>query len=53
MVLGGKKCPACGLRIYHEKYKLTPKMAEEAWAHQQARQRELDDVIDFVRDVTL
>ena len=25
---GGKKCPGCGKRIYHEKWKVTPELAE-------------------------
>ena len=25
---GGKKCPGCGQRIYHEKWKVTPELAE-------------------------
>ncbi|XP_071941194.1 uncharacterized protein [Antedon mediterranea] len=45
---GGKKCPACGKRIYHDKWKITPKTAEERWAHEQARQRELEEVVDFL-----
>ncbi|XP_068201075.1 uncharacterized protein [Palaemon carinicauda] len=45
---GGKKCHACGLRIYHEKWKLTPETAEVRWAHKQAKQRELDEVTDFL-----
>ncbi|XP_071496481.1 uncharacterized protein [Diadema antillarum] len=46
---GGKKCPSCGKRIYHDMWKITPKVAEERWAHQQARQRELDEVADFLQ----
>ncbi|XP_076249444.1 uncharacterized protein LOC143188851 isoform X2 [Calliopsis andreniformis] len=44
---GGKKCPTCGKRIYHEKWGLSDKLAEERWAHQQARDRELAEVADF------
>lgn len=44
---GGKKCPTCGQRIYHEKWGLSDKLAEERWAHQQARARELAEVADF------
>ncbi|XP_073969068.1 uncharacterized protein isoform X2 [Rhodnius prolixus] len=40
---GGKKCPTCGQKIYHEKWRIGEKLAEERWAHQQARQRELDE----------
>ena len=28
---GGKKCPGCGNRIYHEKWKVTPELAEARW----------------------
>ncbi|KAK9501997.1 hypothetical protein O3M35_012611 [Rhynocoris fuscipes] len=44
---GGKKCPTCGQKIYHEKWRVGEKLAEDRWAHQQARQRELDEVTDF------
>ncbi|XP_041452763.1 uncharacterized protein LOC121405854 [Lytechinus variegatus] len=46
---GGKKCPSCGKRIYHDKWNITPKVAEERWAHQEARRRELDEVVDFLQ----
>lgn len=45
---GGKKCPICGKRIYHEKWKATPELAEQRWAYQQAKRRELDEVTDFM-----
>lgn len=41
-------CPACGKRIYHEKWKATPELAEARWAHQEARHRELSEVVDFL-----
>ncbi|KAF2351723.1 Ubiquitin-conjugating enzyme/RWD-like [Trinorchestia longiramus] len=44
---GGKKCHSCSLRIYHDKWKLSPALVEARWAHKQARQRELDEAIDF------
>ncbi|GIY37842.1 uncharacterized protein CDAR_234851 [Caerostris darwini] len=44
---GGKKCPSCGKRIYHEKWKITPKLAEDRWAHQEAKKRELGEVVEF------
>lgn len=50
---GGKKCPGCGQRIYHEKWKVTPELAEARWAAEQAKARELGDVVDFVRDLNL
>lgn len=46
--IGGKKCPACGKRIFHEKWKITPELAEARWAHKQARDRELEEVKDFM-----
>ncbi|XP_066993090.2 uncharacterized protein [Anabrus simplex] len=45
---GGKKCPACGQRIYHDKWRLSEKLAEDRWAHQQARERELKEVAEFL-----
>ncbi|KAG8181847.1 hypothetical protein JTE90_003994 [Oedothorax gibbosus] len=44
---GGKKCPSCKQRIYHEKWKITPKLAEDRWAHQEAKKRELGEVVEF------
>eukprot|EP00088_Acartia_fossae_P041648 TRINITY_DN43565_c0_g1_i1.p1 TRINITY_DN43565_c0_g1~~TRINITY_DN43565_c0_g1_i1.p1 ORF type:complete len:331 (-),score=38.57 TRINITY_DN43565_c0_g1_i1:165-1157(-) len=49
----GKNCPACGNRIYHEKWKVTPELAEARWATEQAKLRELGDVVEFIRDCTL
>ncbi|XP_071791806.1 uncharacterized protein [Asterias amurensis] len=46
---GGKKCPKCGKRLYHNKWNVTPKLAEDRWAHHQARQRELEEVTDFLQ----
>jgi len=47
---GGKDCPECGNRIYHEKWKVTPELAEARWASEQAKARELGDVVEFVND---
>ncbi|XP_043275942.1 uncharacterized protein [Venturia canescens] len=44
---GGKKCPSCGERVYHEKWGLSEKLAEARWAHRQARDRELAEVTEF------
>ena len=44
----GKKCPKCMTRIYHDKWNISPKLAEERWAHHEARKRELDEVVDFL-----
>lgn len=49
--VGGKKCPSCGLKIYHEKWRVTDKLAEDRWAHQQARERELEEVTGFFSDL--
>lgn len=46
---GGKMCPSCGNRIYHEKFKITPELAERRWAHKEARARELEEVVDFLQ----
>lgn len=43
---GGKKCPECGERIFHEKWRISEKIAEDRWAHEEARKRELADVAD-------
>ncbi|KAL5010314.1 hypothetical protein ScPMuIL_012619 [Solemya velum] len=45
---GGKKCPSCGKQIFHQKWRITPELAEARWAHKQARQRELEEVVDFL-----
>jgi hypothetical protein len=47
-VVGGKKCPKCGWRIYHDKWRVSEKVAEDRWAHQQARERELREVTEFL-----
>lgn len=40
----GKKCPECGERIFHEKWRVPERLAEARWAHEEARKRELEDV---------
>ena len=50
--LGGKKCPSCGNRIFHDKWKVTPRLAEARWAHKEAKNRELAEVEDFLKDCT-
>lgn len=47
---GGKKCPACKQVIYHDRWKVTSKLAEERWAHHEAKKRELSEVVDFLGD---
>ncbi|XP_056639960.1 uncharacterized protein LOC130447264 [Diorhabda sublineata] len=44
---GNKHCGICGKKIYHFKWSLSDKLAEERWAHEQARERELQEVVDF------
>ncbi|GLV35119.1 uncharacterized protein CBL_01733 [Carabus blaptoides fortunei] len=44
---GNKRCTVCNQRIYHEKWALADKLAEDRWAHEQARERELAEVTDF------
>lgn len=46
--LAGKFCPNCGQQIFHDKFKVSAELAEARWAHKQARQRELAEVVDFL-----
>lgn len=39
----------CGLRMAHDRWALNVKLAEARWAQQQARERELEEVIDFLQ----
>lgn len=39
----------CGIRISHDRWALNVKLAEARWAQQQARERELEEVIDFLQ----
>ena len=48
MYVGGKKCPKCKQRIFHDKWNVPPKLAEDRWAHQEARKREIAEVADFL-----
>ena len=45
---GGKKCLKCKERIFHDKWNVHPKLAEERWAHQEARRREVAEVAEFL-----
>ncbi len=45
---GGKKCPKCQQRIFHDKWNVPPRLAEERWAHKEAREREVAEVADFL-----
>ncbi|XP_078312740.1 uncharacterized protein LOC144619196 [Crassostrea virginica] len=44
----GKFCPTCGKQIFHDKFKVSAELQEARWAHKQARQRELAEVVDFL-----
>lgn len=46
---GGKKCHSCSKRIYHDKWKLSPAIAEARWANKEARDREIEEAIDFFK----
>lgn len=39
----------CGIRIAHDRWVLNVKLAEVRWAQQQARERELEEVKDFLQ----
>ncbi|XP_065175794.1 uncharacterized protein LOC135805649 [Sycon ciliatum] len=47
---GGKKCKAkgCEQRIFHERWNVSEKLAEDRWAHQEAKRREIDEVVEFL-----
>lgn len=46
---GNKQCTICGVLIFHSKWRLSDKLAEARWAHEQARERELAEVEDFFK----
>lgn len=39
----------CQIRLSHDRWGLNVKLAEARWAQQQARERELEEVIDFLK----
>lgn len=39
----------CGIRLAHDRWVVNVKLAESRWAQKQARQRELDEVVDFLK----
>jgi len=47
MFIGGKKCPTRGELVCHDNWRLSERLAEDRWAHEQAKDRELQDVTDF------
>lgn len=40
---------ACGIRLAHDRWVVNVKVAESRWAQKQARQRELEEVVDFLK----
>lgn len=44
---GNKKCSKCGAKIGTFKWAVSDRMAETRWAHEQARERELQEVTEF------
>ena len=46
---GGKKCPKCRQRIIiSRQMECSPRLADERWAHKEARKREVAEVADFL-----
>lgn len=43
----GKTCHTCHSKIQHHKWDISTKVLEERWAAQQARDREISDVLDM------
>lgn len=39
----------CNIRLSHDRWGLSVKLAEARWAQQQARERELEEVKDFLQ----
>lgn len=39
----------CNVRLSHDRWGLSVKLAEARWAQQQARERELEEVKDFLQ----
>ncbi|XP_076444914.1 uncharacterized protein LOC143282914 [Babylonia areolata] len=44
----GKFCPVDKKQIFHEKWQTSASVMEQRWAHKQAKQRELEEVMDFM-----
>ena len=44
----GKTCHACGVPIEHRALTTDVKVLEARWAAKQAKQRELDEIADFL-----
>ena len=47
---GGKPCmaPGCAQRVFHERWNISERSAEARWAHQEAKRRELAEVVEFL-----
>lgn len=39
----------CNMRLSHDRWGVSVKLSEARWAQQQARERELEEVIDFLQ----
>ncbi|XP_037957610.1 uncharacterized protein LOC119687391 [Teleopsis dalmanni] len=39
----------CGIRLAHDRWVVNVKVAESRWAQKQARERELEEVVDFLK----
>jgi len=39
----------CGIKLAHDRWVVSVKTAEARWAQKQARQRELEEVVDFLQ----
>lgn len=44
----GKTCLHCGAKLQHAKLLTDEKILEQRWIHQQAREREIKDVAEFM-----
>lgn len=45
----GKCCPEDKKQIFHEKWQTPASVLEQRWSHKQAKQRELEEVVDFLQ----
>ncbi|KAH8413489.1 hypothetical protein KR009_011766 [Drosophila setifemur] len=43
------KAGVCGIKLAHDRWVVSVKTAEARWAQKQARQRELEEVVDFLK----
>uniref|UniRef100_A0A1A9ZZQ5 RWD domain-containing protein n=1 Tax=Glossina pallidipes TaxID=7398 RepID=A0A1A9ZZQ5_GLOPL len=47
--LNTSKNDECGMRLAHDRWVTNTKVAESRWAQKQARRRELEEVVDFLK----